>query len=64
MGALPVTLSSLSLGESNNLMKSAKLLQPLILSSIVDLFIKKRLNPDGKKVSKEKIVEKIKENFF
>ena len=29
-----------------------------------DLFIKKRLNPDGKKVSKEKIVEKIKENFF
>tara|TARA_B110001450_G_C17596960_1_gene471267 strand:+ start:29 stop:1237 length:1209 start_codon:yes stop_codon:yes gene_type:complete len=29
-----------------------------------DLFIKKRLNPDGDKLSKEKIVEKIKENFF
>ena len=29
-----------------------------------EIFIKKRLNPDGNKVSKEKIVEKIKENFF
>tara|TARA_B100001027_G_scaffold215405_2_gene189300 strand:- start:1884 stop:3092 length:1209 start_codon:yes stop_codon:yes gene_type:complete len=37
------------------------------LSSTVknfDTFIKKRLGPDGNKLSKEKIVEKIKENFF
>ena len=37
------------------------------LSSTVknfDAFIKKRLGPDGNKLSNEKIVEKIKENFF
>ena len=29
-----------------------------------DLFIKKRLNPDGDRLSYEKITEKLKENFF